>query len=85
MSQIARHDRLLKASSSEYRYMDNATFDLRSAALGWLAARDRMAVCPEPEYNAASGAEWNAREALYTAFDNAGLDRDLLKRLGLYL
>lgn len=85
MSQAARLDRLLKSTSSEYRYMDNATFDLRSAALGWLAAQDHMAACPEPEYNRACRDEWNAREGLYQAFDDAGLDRDLLKRLGLYL
>lgn len=85
MSNTARHDRLLQSVSGEYKDMDNATFDLRSAALGWLAASDRMATCPEPEYNRACRDEWNAREGLYQAFDDAGLDRDLLKRLGLYL
>lgn len=85
MSNAARLDRMLKSASQEYLYMDNATFDLRSAALGWLAASDRMATCPEPEYNRACRDEWDARAGLYQAFDDAGLDRDLLKRLGLYL
>jgi hypothetical protein len=81
----AQRARLDAAAAGSYKYMDNATFDLRTAAVAWLDAGDRLATCPEPEYNAASGSEWNAREALYTAFEQAGLDRDLLKRLGLYL
>jgi hypothetical protein len=34
MSNTARHDRLLKAASQEYRYMDNASMDYIADKLG---------------------------------------------------
>jgi hypothetical protein len=43
MSNTARHDRLLKAASNEYRYMDNASMDYLADKLG----RPRI-VAPAP-------------------------------------
>jgi len=86
MSQAARLDRMLKSASQEYLYMDNATFDLRTAALGYLAATEALdQALPYVSHIPLRLTQCEMRDALHKAFEEAGLDRALLKRLGLVL
>lgn len=81
----AQRARLDAATGKEYATMDNAAFDRRTKALEYLDAREVLGASGDQDCDQASKSEWCARAELYAAFEDAGFDRELLRRLGLRL